>query len=34
LAKTGHSERRMLAVEFTLCSKNEAASGVVSDLLV
>lgn len=32
LAKTGHSERRMLSAEFTLCSKNEAASGVVADL--
>ena len=32
LAKTGHSERRMISVEFTLCSKNEAASGVVADL--
>lgn len=32
LAKTGHSERRLLCVEYTLCSKNEAASGVVADL--
>lgn len=33
LAKTGHSERRMISVEFTLCSKNEAASGAVADLI-
>lgn len=33
LAKTGHSERRMLSVEFTLCSKNEAASAVIADLV-
>lgn len=32
LAKTGHSDRRLISVEFTLCSKNEAASGVVADL--
>lgn len=32
LAKTGHSERRMLSAEFTLCSKNEKASGAVADL--
>lgn len=32
LAKTGDSEKRQLLVEFALCSKNEAASGVVSDL--
>lgn len=33
LAKTGHSDRRMLSVEFTLASKNEAASGIVADLV-
>lgn len=32
LAKTGHSERRMLRVDFALCSKNEEASGAVADL--
>jgi hypothetical protein len=32
LAKTGHSDRKMLAVEFTLESSNEASSGVVADL--
>lgn len=32
LAKTGHSERRLLSTELTLCSKNQAASGVVADL--
>lgn len=33
LAKTGHSDRKMLAVEFTLEACNEKASGVVADLL-
>lgn len=33
LAKTGHSDRKMLAVEFTLESCNEKASAVVADLL-
>lgn len=33
LSKTGHSERRLLRVDFALCSKNEAASGAVADLL-
>lgn len=33
LAKTGHSDRKMLAVEFTLESCNELSSGVVADLL-
>jgi hypothetical protein len=33
LAKTGHSDRKMLAVEFTLESCNEKSSGVVADLL-
>lgn len=32
LAKTGHSERRMISTEFTLCVKNEAALGVIADL--
>jgi len=32
LAKTGHSDRKMLSVELTLCAKNEAANGGVFDL--
>lgn len=32
LAKTGDSEKRQLLVEYALCAKNEAASGVVADL--
>lgn len=32
LAKTGHAERKLLSVEFTLESCNEASSGVVADL--
>jgi len=32
LAKTGDSERSQLLVEFTLESRNEAASGIVADL--
>lgn len=32
LARTGHSKRKLLKTEFALCSKNEAASGVVADL--
>jgi hypothetical protein len=32
LAKTGDAERRQLLCEYTLVSKNEAASGKVSDL--
>jgi hypothetical protein len=32
LAKTGHSDRKMLSVEFTLESCNEKASGCVADL--
>lgn len=32
LARTGHSERKLLKAEFALCSKNEAASGIVADL--
>lgn len=33
LAKTGHSKRKMLSVEWLLKSKNEAANGVIDDLL-
>lgn len=32
LAKTGDTEREQLIVEYSLCSKNEAASGMVADL--
>jgi hypothetical protein len=32
LAKTGHSDRQLLSVEFTLESCNEKGSGVVADL--
>ena len=32
LAKTGDSERKQLIVEYTLESRNEAASGIVADL--
>jgi hypothetical protein len=32
LAKTGHSDRKMLSVEFTMECKNEKSSGVVADL--
>ena len=32
LAKTGDTEKRQLLVEYTLCSKNEAASGCIADL--
>jgi hypothetical protein len=32
LAKTGHSDRKMLSVEFTLESCNEKSSGAVADL--
>lgn len=32
LAKTGHSNRRMLSVESTLIVKNEAAHGIVADI--
>lgn len=32
LAKTGHSDRRMLSAELTLCLKNEAAHGIIRDL--
>jgi hypothetical protein len=32
LAKTGHSDRQLLSVEFTLEACNEKSSGVVADL--
>lgn len=32
LARTGHAEKRMLKVEHTLASLDEAANGVVADL--
>lgn len=32
LSKTGDSEKRQLLVEFTLCSRQEKASGLVADL--
>lgn len=32
LAKTGHSDRKMLSVEFTLEACNEKSSGIVADL--
>jgi|DEB0MinimDraft_6_1074348.scaffolds.fasta_scaffold07758_3 hypothetical protein len=32
LGRNGHSERRLLKVEHTLCCKDEAANGVVADL--
>lgn len=32
LAKTGHSDRKMLSVEFTLEACNELSSGIVADL--
>lgn len=31
VAKVGDAERRMLLVDYTLCSKNEAASGIFAD---
>ncbi|NBW18456.1 MAG: head protein [Caulobacteraceae bacterium] len=34
IAKVGDSERRQMLVEFTLCSRNQRASGVVADLTV
>jgi hypothetical protein len=34
LAKTGDSEKRQMLTEFTLCVKNEASSGKVTDLTV
>lgn len=33
LAKTGHSERRMISQEVTLQCSNEAANGIIADLL-
>ena len=32
LAKTGHAERKLLSVEFTLEACNEKSSGCVADL--
>ncbi len=32
LARTGDSEKRQLLVEYTLCAKQQAASGIVADL--
>lgn len=32
LAKTGHAEKRMITVEFTLEARNQASSGIVADL--
>jgi hypothetical protein len=32
LAKTGHSDRKLLSVEFTLEACNELSSGIVADL--
>lgn len=32
IAKTGDSEKRHILVDYALCSKNEAASGVVADI--
>lgn len=32
LARTGHAEKRLLKVEWGVCSKNEGASGAVADL--
>ena len=32
LAKTGDSVKKQLLVEYTLCAKNQAASGVIADL--
>lgn len=32
LAKTGHSDKRMLSAEFTLACSDEAANGVIADL--
>jgi hypothetical protein len=32
LARTGHAEKRLIKVEHTLASLDEAASGVVADL--
>lgn len=32
VAKTGDAEKRMILVDYALCSKNEAASGVIADV--
>jgi hypothetical protein len=32
LARTGDSERRQMLSEYTLVSRNQAASGIVADL--
>jgi hypothetical protein len=32
LARTGDSERRQILSEYTLVSRNQAASGIVADL--
>lgn len=32
IAKTGDAEKRRVLVDYTLCSKNEAASGVIADI--
>jgi hypothetical protein len=32
LAKTGHSDKRLMSAELTLCCKNEAGNGKVADL--
>jgi hypothetical protein len=32
LAKTGHSDKRLLAAEYTLCVSDEAANGKIADL--
>ncbi len=34
LAKTGHSDKRLLSAEMTLCSHNEAGNGKVADITV
>jgi len=34
LAKTGHSDKRMISAELTLCSRNEAGNGIYADLTV
>jgi len=32
LSKTGDSEKRQMVAEFTLCSRQEKASGLIADL--
>ena len=34
VAKTGDAQKKALLVEYTLCAKNEAASGIIADLTV